>query len=243
MRRFSISSSFSQLFRLLLVGGLILWAGTGYALKPENIRHGELDALPPYCPHTMGFDYSFSNKSPRAPYWEAVMGFDLWKVHHYCWALMSLKRAESRTMPLEQRRHIWIDAIGDMDWTVRNSSANFALLPEIHLRMGEVQLLLGSQTGAYNEFLRARQLKPDYWPAYSSWAAVLIKLGLKVEAKKLVAEGLGYAPEAKVLIDQYKALGGDPAKVQPLNKAPAAVDPAASSEATIPAPAQGAAAR
>ena len=58
--------------------------------------------------------------------------------------------------------------------------------------------------------MRAREIKPDYWPPYARWAAVLVKANKKVEAKRLIEEGLRYSPDAAPLREQYHNLGGDP---------------------------------
>ena len=128
-------------------------------------------------------------------------------------------------MTTQTRRHVWTTIIDDFDYSLRNSSKDFILRPEIFTRKGEVELMVGLAGAAYDSFRLAREHKPDYWPAYSKWAAVLIKSGQKVDAKKLVKEGLEHSPDSEVLRTQYKSLGEDPGTIKPIAK-PAAPAPA-----------------
>jgi hypothetical protein len=75
-------------------------------------------------------------------------------------------------------------------------------------------------------------MKPDYWPAYSDWAEVLIKAGQKPLAKVIIQTGLEHAPDSKVLQDQFRLLGGNPAAIVPLPKPPA--PPSAGGDPTKP---------
>ena len=205
--------------------------------KPENVTDGELALTPPYCPDTMGFKYgdAYYNTSPRAAHWVGLMGKNFWSLHHYCWALINLRRAQMAGVAPMVRRGLLENVVSDCIYVVKNTAPDFILLPEIHTRIGETQLLLGNPGAAYDSFAQARALKPDYWPAYVRWAEVLVKTKQKAEAKKLIAEGLRHAPDAKPLIDQYRLLGGDPATIRPIAKdtkpadGGAAAAPAASS--------------
>ena len=211
--------------RILLIGLSAVAASTALASLPPNVSKSEMDSIPEYCPHTMGFNYKQSSPSPKAPYWIAVMGSNnLWTVHHYCWALINLRRAENKALSAQVRGGLLNEAIGDIYWTLEHCDRDFVLLPEIYTRLGDAELMCSNTGAAYDAYLRARQLKPDYWPAYSNWAAALIKVGLKNDARKLVQEGLMQVPDSKVLLDQYKLLGGDPAQIKPQAKAPGAVD-------------------
>lgn len=214
---------------------LILAGAVAVAVaKPENVTDGELALTPAYCPDTMGFKYgdAYSNTSPRAAHWVGLMGKSFWALHHYCWALINLHRAQAAGVPANAKRGALESVVGDYMYVVKNSTPNFVLLPEIYTRIGEAQLMLGNVGGAYDAFAQARALKPDYWPAYLRWAEVLIKSKQKAEAKALIAEGLSHAPNAKPLLDQYRLLGGNPAEIHPIAKAP---QPAGSGDAASPA--------
>jgi len=218
-----------------LVWALALYVGSsGLAIAaPENITDGELALTPPYCQDVQGIKWGDAsyNPSPRAAYWVGLMGKSFWAMHHYCWGLISTRRALAAGVAPVIRRGLLESAVNDYGYVVKNSTPDFVLLPEIYTRIGETQLLLGSSSAAYDAFARARSIKPDYWPPYVRWAEVLVKTGRKKEAKALLADGLRYSPDAKPLIEEYRRLGGNPAEVQQLPPEPKA---AASSAAGLP---------
>lgn len=225
----------------LLLGLICLYSGFALAGKPENINQGEMALIPAYCADTQGFKYGNAsfNPSPRASYWVGLMGPSFWDMHHYCWALLNLRRAGGATSA-QQRRGLWESAVGDIQYVVKNSGPNFVLLPEILVTLGGAYVLLSNFSAAYDAFLRARELKADYWPAYSDWAEVLIKSGQKIQAKALVKTGLEHSPDSKVLRDQFQRLGGVSTEIVPVPKpaVPAAVtpDPAAEAESRSATP-------
>jgi tetratricopeptide (TPR) repeat protein len=199
---------------------------------PENITDAELALTPPYCQDVQAIRYGDANgpnASPRAKYWVSLMGKTFWAMHHYCWGLISLHRSEAPGLQPVLRKGLLQSAVADYRYVINNSTPDFVLLPEIYTRMGEAYLLLSNPGAAYEAFLRARELKPDYWPAYSRWADVLIRIGQKTEAKQLVESGLRHAPESKALLAQYRQLGGDPRRI--VSDKPASPHHAASSVA------------
>lgn len=212
-----------SVFRRLLAGLALMSLAAAHAGKPDNLNEGEMALIPAYCPDTMGFNYgdAYSNTSPKAKHWVGLMGHSFWHMHHYCWALLNLRRADAAGRTAQERRALRESAVGDIGYVVKNSPSNFVLMPEILTKLGGVQLLLSDIGGAYDSFLRARSLKPDYWPAYSDWAEVLIKSGQKPLAKVIVQTGLEHAPDSKVLQDQFRSLGGNPAGIVPIPKPPA----------------------
>jgi tetratricopeptide (TPR) repeat protein len=165
------------------------------------------------------------------------MGKSFWHMHHYCWALLNMRRADLVARNSQERRGLRGEAVGDIEYVIKNSPRNFVLLPEVLTTLGGVHILMGTAGAAMDAFQQARDIKPDYWPAYSDWADFLIRSGQKVQAKQLVKLGLEYAPNSKVLQDQFRLLGGDPTEVVPKTKlqvpsateaAPAAGSPLAS---------------
>lgn len=228
-------------FRYLLLGIAVFGLTQVHAGKPQNLNEGEMALIPSYCPDTMGFKYgdSTTNTSPKAKYWVGLMGLSFWHMHHYCWAMIHLKRVNLARTAAE-RKALRESAVGDIVYVVRNSPANFVLLPEILTTLGGVQVQLGDIGGAYDSYLQARRLKPDYWPAYADWAEVLIKSGQRVEAKAVVKAGLEQASDLGALQELYRKLGGDPAEVASVGKqpesqtTPAAVAPVAPASAAQP---------
>lgn len=204
--------------RNLLVLLAFSGGGVAFAGKPPNVSDGEFALTPSYCVDTMGFKYgdAYSNTSPKAKHWVSLMGPSFWNMHHYCWAVLNLRRATLAGVKPQDRRALRESAVGDINYVITNSPSNFVLLPEILTTLGGVQILLSNQSAAYESYLRARQIKPDYWPAYADWADALIKAGLRDDAKKIVKSGLEIMPNIPELQTQYRALGGDPANIVPV---------------------------
>ena len=207
--------SVNSLLRLIFGLSLMLMAGLANANKPADITESEMRLLPRYCPDTMGFGYGDSsyNTSPRAGHWVSLMGKDFWNIHHYCWGLINLSRAQKSGLPRQTRRGMLESVQADYKYVINKSSRDFIMLPEIYTRLGDVQLLLMQANKANESFARARKLKPDYWPAYSHWAEYLLHSGQKSEALKITKAGLQHAPDSKVLLELLRVLGGKPSQI------------------------------
>jgi hypothetical protein len=114
-----------------------------------------------------------------------------------------------------QRVGMLTAAINDYFYVINNAPRDFVLAPEIYLRIGEARINLAQFGLAQDAFSTARELKPDYWPAYVRWIDHLIKTNQKAPAKDLAAEGLRHAPASTELKERYQRLGGDPGKIEP----------------------------
>lgn len=206
----------------------------GPAKTPNGMTWGELSLLPEYCADAMGILYGdqYFNPSPRAAKWVAIMGQGFWAIHHYCRAQQYVRQAEAAAGSPQQRRYLYGKAKQDYIYALNNSGPDMILAPEILVRLGEAHIKLGEPGEAYSAFERARQKKPDYWPAYSRWVDVLMGLKMRKEARELAGQGLAYSPDSETLIRQYKALGGDPASVV---RAALPPPPAASGATAAPA--------
>ncbi|MBI5256401.1 MAG: tetratricopeptide repeat protein [Burkholderiales bacterium] len=211
-----------------------------HGAKPENWTEGELQLAAPYCIDTMGFRYgdSYFNPSPRAKHWVGLMGKGFWTMHHYCWALVNMKRAQSGGMSRQARDALMNTVVDDMNFVLRNAGDDFIMRPEVLMRMGDALRLMGQLPRAIEAYMAATRSKPDYWPAYQRWAELLVELKSPDQARRVLAEGLGQAPDAPTLQSAYRQLGGDPATIArrpaPAAAAPAAA-PAAASAASVPA--------
>ena len=223
--------------RLTLASALMGVATITAAQRPENITDEEMALISRYCPYTQGFGNAGfrGGATPASRPWVAVMGDGFWAVHHYCWAQIRLQRALRSSTTSQERKHLLGNIRADYGYVIKNSPKNFILLPEIYTRLGEVEVRLARHHEADESFAKARALKPDYWPAYSHWAEVLISTGKRAEAKQLVKTGLEYSPNSRVLIEQYRLLGGKPSEIVPKVKPQASESPAGDSS-TSPHP-------
>jgi len=215
-----VRSYFSLLGRRFLPGLMLSVAASfsAFASPPQEITKTEISLLPAYCRDAQTFGYGdqwSSNKSPRADYWVGLMGKGFWAVHHYCWAQIRVMRARRATTPTHERRFLLQTAIADCQYVIENSTEDMILLPEIYTRIGEYSAALQNRSAAVAAFERAREIKPDYWPAYTKAAELLEKQGNKAEALKLVELARQKSPGVKTVEDHYRRLGGTQAAVAP----------------------------
>lgn len=171
------------------------WKGTANDLK----------LLPRYCKDTMSFP---ENYQARQAYWVNVMGKTFQHMHHYCWALNEIQRSQRANIDRQARIGLWQEAANNYEYVIKNAEPDFVLLPEIYTRLGEVELLRNLPAKANQAFSMARELKPDYWPAYSRWAEYLMRNSQRAEALRIVTSGLQYSPDAKILRELFQTLGG-----------------------------------
>lgn len=224
------------------LGAVVLGLGLlapALAQKPPNISVGEMALIPPYCPDTMGFNYgdAYTNTSPRAGYWVGLMGKGFWAVHHYCWGLIKLRRADAIGLPKVERTGLLTNVVGEFNYVLENAPADFVLRPEVLLRRGDVQLKLGDVGNAMESYQAAVQLRPDYWPAYVNWAEFLVKINRRKDALAFLERGLTQSPSQPQLQAAYRKAGGDPQAFVRQLPPPAAASPAPATASSPPAPA------
>lgn len=231
---------------------LSLLAATLAQAEPEDITMGDLALTHPICFHVQAIPITgwqrLTRESPESGYWNArIGGIDmLWHMHHYCWALIHLRRAEGPGVPPETRKYLRGVAIADFYYVVRQAQrlpkpSSFLMLPEMLHRIGDTHALLGNTTAAITAFEQARAVKPDYWPPYLGHAQLLEKVGLRKEALRILELGLQVMPGEANLSAAFKRMGGNPAAVRPLAR-PVAVpqpvqEPASAASAAASAPA------
>jgi len=203
-----------RLLRALLAGvGLALVLSMAHA-QPSNMTAGEVALTHPVCEDAQGMPAGWVQHfrhSPRAPYWESVMGKTFWAVHHYCWALIHLQRAARPGLPRQDRDHMIRVAIKDFYYVVheaaRNGEEQFVLLPELYYRAGEAYILLQDYPQAMAEFELSRRAKPDYWPPYVAQAQLHARLGMRAQARELLEAGLKLMPDEPNLREAARKLG------------------------------------
>lgn len=225
----------------------VLVAGTAHA-EPENITWGELALTHPVCYHVQAIPITgwtkYARESPQSALWSAMLGGDdmLWSMHHYCWALIHLRRADAVGISPEVRKYLIGVAISDFHYVVRYAMRLpkpevFLMLPELWHRIGDANALLGQTAAAIDAYEQARRVKPDYWPPYVGQAKLLEKGNMRKNAMRLLEQGLQLMPGEPNIAAAYVRMGGKPASVAPA--ASAVAPPAATVAAPLPlAPSQ-----
>ncbi len=212
--------------------GLGLFAAGLAQAQPANITAGELALTHPVCYHVQGIPVTgwtqHYRESPQSDYWNSLLGGTgmLWGMHHYCWALIHLHRAQAAGVAPEQRRYMTEVAISDFYYVVNEAQklrdpTSFRMLPELMHRIGEAHGQLGQVVQAMDAFEQSRRAKPDYWPPYVAQAQLMARHGLRKDAVTLLEQGLRVMPGEANIAAAYKRLGGDPASVKPLPAAAA----------------------
>lgn len=202
-----------RIMKYLLIFLSMTIAGASYAGKPDDWTDSEVRLAAPYCMDTMGFRYgdAVTNTSPKAGYWVSLMGPSFWSMHHYCWALINLARAERSSTSAQMRDHLRQSAIGDLHYVISNAKPGFIMLPEIYTRLGSTYLLLKEERKAEQAFRAAIEAKPDYWPPYARWAEYQIFRGKpRDEIRATLRDGLSHVPDSKTLRRLWAEQGGGP---------------------------------
>lgn len=195
---------------------LALAATNSFAAGLKDISDAEWALLPKYCYYTQSYK---GHVQPYIARWEAAMGPTFYHMHHYCWGLLKYRRYE-RTIYSSQQRLAYLDeAHDDFQYVARNAEKDFVLLPEILTWVGRTEIKLHKFAEAEKSLSEARNIKPDYWPAYFHWVEHLQSTGRKADALELIRLGLQHSPTSKALLSQYRSLGGKPDEIpSPIRK-------------------------
>ena len=203
-RRPRCAPSHALLLLSVLLGGRVAsgQSDTRYFSREEIL------SLPRYC-QAQKFIYG-GTEAPivtdsETRHWEQVLGPGYVHFHHYCWALMKIRRAANAS-DAQTRAGLYRQAIDDLDYVQRNTTAAFPLAPEVAIRKGMTLQLVGDDGSATREFMRSIRLKSDYTPGYAALVDQYVRLGLLEEARKVLQEGLRHAPASRLLLQRQLEL-------------------------------------
>lgn len=192
-----------------------LWfASAAFGERLSDITIGERALLPPFCEETMGFKHGadVSTFGPNSAYWIGLMGKSFRTMHHYCFGLVRERRAFAPGKKSVDRSYAIASAIDEFNYVINNSEPGFIMLPEIFVKKADLQVMLAQYAEAIDSFRSAVAAKPDFWRAYSRWAAALDQMKSRKAALAILEDGMRAAPSEPRLRAQYKQLGGDPDK-------------------------------
>lgn len=232
------------------VGGLVLaWLSCAvWAMPPRHISAEERNLLPPYCKYTQGGYVGHENPqrpSAEAKRWVSIFGgqgmtANLWRMHHYCYALIHLRRGQSFGLTPMEFKGAWMGVIEEIDFTLQFLPQDFVLMPEMMLNRARALMRLKKPEAALADLKKSVELKPDYWPPYLEMADYYFSIQDKSKAIEILQDGLKHAPDAKALRLRLAELGG---KASPRKsdselpqKSPTSAAPPESTPAESPAP-------
>lgn len=189
------------------------------AAPPDRITKAEIALLPPYCAHTqpdggLGSKEQQADPSPKARRWMEILGGghdhknNLWKIHHYCWALIHMARAQKYRMRGDLRTAAWMSVVDEIDYTMEHTTPDLVLLPEMWLNRGRALVRLGQRDQALQSFAKAIEIKPDYWPPYVDSANILVQRGAREQAIRMLEQALAQAPDARPVRARLAELRG-----------------------------------
>lgn len=184
--------------------------GAAHASYERNLTPGELALMPAFCQDVQtvnGWEQGV-RESPRAPMWVSKLGRSFWDMHHYCWARVAVHRSLATGLNQNQRDHLVESAIDDMQYVIRRAPPDMALLPEIYYFMGDYYRMLRRYGEAAESFKKSRELKADYWPAYTGHADLLLISGQRKEARAVLEQGLEIMPDEVALKSRLDRLSG-----------------------------------
>src|SRR6187455_2474722 len=100
--------------RLLACGAVCLALHTPSFALLEGITPGELALTPAFCQDVQTMNgWTKTRPSPRTAHWIGLMGETFWAMHHFCWAMIQLHRAEAAGMPTRDRHWLIKQAVDD----------------------------------------------------------------------------------------------------------------------------------
>lgn len=167
--------------------------------------------LPPYCRST-GYTAVPGGKNPaEVQRWRGLMGPSFAHMHHYCWALHAINQSVMARTTQERLGH-FERSVGDFTYVIENAEKDFVLLPEIYTKRGESLIRIGNAGQAVADFLRAIELKPDYWPPYVQLIDYFKQMGNLASAREWAEKGLALAPNSRTLQERKTEL--DEAKIK-----------------------------
>lgn len=183
-------------FARLLVHAMIGLTALGVHAEGINMTEEEYALLPEYCHHKLWVSRTHPNP-PKSEKWETFFGPEFVHIHHYCWALVWLSRANRRGEP--HRKSLLGSVYGDVGYVLKNTGPNFPIRAELYTRQLEVSSLLSDEKAAEQAFRDAVQANPKFVRAYWLRAFWLFKRGKLSEAMKVADQGLEQVPESKML--------------------------------------------
>jgi tetratricopeptide (TPR) repeat protein len=162
--------------------------------------------------------------------WNERIGLSFIHYHHYCWALLFMRRAAG---PGGERFDYEL-AVGNLDYVIPRADPNCgpfpnvhfeseypidnreyviqradlscALLPDVYFQKGTALEYLGYREEAMGEYQNALLVQAGYTPARAALVQVYLDRGELEAARTALAEGLKYDPSSQTLADEQSTL-------------------------------------
>jgi len=188
-----------------LVGFIVARAAPAAAGPHTDFSQEELRTLPHVC-----LAHQFINEeldTPVVPESERKRVADQFgpvfiHYHHYCWAVLHVRRAEQPGGDSFSYRV----AVDSLNYVILRADPSFALLAEVYFAKGQALERLGEKNGSMIEYRNAVRTKTGHTPA----AAALIDSYLEFRdvkaARAALEEALKHDPESETLAEKKAAI-------------------------------------
>lgn len=209
---------------LFALGAVLALTLPVYAVPPgypDSVYAGdprEMAMVPHYCMYTQAFRdvVPGGNNPAEIERWGSLMGHaEFHAMHHYCGGLIQTNRAIFLSRTPQERQFYLRYAITEYDYVIERVPQTFKLLPEILTKKGENLIRLGQARLGVDEFQRAIDLRPDYWPPYVQLSDYYKDAGDLQKAREYLEKALSYSPDVKSLKARLTELEAVNAKRKP----------------------------
>ena len=153
----------------------------------------DFSMLPKYCYARM------RGTEAESAIWENRFGRKSYiHLHHYCSGLDYLNKA-NLTVDKKARTINLTKAIKQFNYIGQHAPTTFSLMPENYYNLGKAKKLMKDISGALESFQRSIKLNKKYTRAYAAISDIYVDSGNKVEALKIIQQGLKVTPKSKAL--------------------------------------------
>jgi tetratricopeptide (TPR) repeat protein len=125
----------------------------------------------------------------------AKLGRSFHHYHHYCWALLYMRRAARPGGDEFNYRQ----AVDNLNYVIARAEPGFRLLAGVYFKKGNVLERLGERQAAAEEYRNALRVDPGHAAACVALAQSYLDRGDDQAARAALAEGLKHAPGSKTL--------------------------------------------
>ena len=206
MKRKTRFFAFTYIPLLVVSSTLTLFSDDAIAIGKFKPSPGELRMLPAYCgPRAQPWGNDGSR--PEVRRWLQVFGRDYMHMHHYCLALLSLRKASVQIDP-RMRRATYEVARRNLIYMEKNVSRGFVLWPELKLLLAEAYRGLGEFGKAVVAAEAALAMKPDYGRAAVFLADLWIGMDKPEEALNVLRRAVGHGARSRAVNRRLSCLEG-----------------------------------
>ena len=186
---------------------MVVFAGPGMSIGSFKPSPLELRLLPPYCA-VRAEEWGNNARDPRVKRWLLVFGDDFIHLHHYCQAILDLRKA-TQELSDKVKYSLYSHALSEFNYVAKRVSSDFVLWSELLVFRSVVHDGLGHTGRALRDAREAIRRKPGYLKGIINLADLLVRHGKRDEARKVISDALNAKPQSSALKRRMNCLDGD----------------------------------